>query len=227
MSGPTFSVITAVLTLLGSVPTSAAAARPHIVVVLADDLGLGDVGCYGGTVAPTPNIDRLAREGTRFTQYYAAAPICSPSRCGILTGTFPARWRITSFLQTRAGNRGCGQADYLDPQAPSLPRALKAAGYRTAHFGKWHLGGGRDVYDPPRFAAYGYDEHAGTWESPQPHPDITAGCSSVSMTSNRSSAATATGPSGRRTSTGWPPAASASNAPTATRRCVPRRGTPS
>src|SRR5262245_29200969 len=148
--------------------------RPHIVFVLADDLGPGDLGCWGGKAAPTPNIDRLADEGIRFTQYYSASPICSPSRCGLLTGQFPARWRITSFLQTRAGNRGCGQADYLDPKAPSLPRALKTAGYRTAHFGKWHLGGGRDVRDAPPFADYGYDAHAGTWEGPQPHPDITA-----------------------------------------------------
>ena len=87
---------------------------------------------------------------------------------------FPARWRITSFLQTRKGNRDCEQADFLDPAAPSLARTLKAAGYATAHFGKWHLGGGRDVTDAPKFAAYGFDEHAGTYESPQPHPDITA-----------------------------------------------------
>jgi arylsulfatase len=149
--------------------------QPKIVLVLADDMGPGDLGCYGGTVCPTPNIDRMAEQGTRYTQYYSASPICSPSRAGLLTGMFPARWRITSFLQTRAGNRGCEQADYLDPAAPSLPRALKAAGYKTAHFGKWHVGGGRDVTDAPRFAAYGYDEHAGTWESPEPHPDITAG----------------------------------------------------
>ena len=64
--------------------------------------------------------------------------------------------------------------DFLDPKAPSLPRQLKQAGYRTAHFGKWHLGGGRDVTDAPKFAAYGYDEHAGTYESPEPDPDITA-----------------------------------------------------
>ena len=157
------------------VATSAPAAeKPHIIFILADDMGLGDLGCYGGTIAPTPNIDRLAAEGTRFTQYYSASPICSPSRAGLLTGMFPARVRLTSFLQTRAGNRGCEQADFLDPQAPSLPRELKAAGYATAHFGKWHLGGGRDVTDAPKFAAYGYDEHASTWESPEPHPDITA-----------------------------------------------------
>jgi arylsulfatase A-like enzyme len=148
--------------------------RPNLVFFLADDLGPGDVGCYGGTVVPTPNIDRLAADGTRFTQFYVTAPICSPSRCGLITGDFPARWRLTSYLQTRAGNAGCEQADFLDPKAPVLPRALKAAGYATAHFGKWHLGGGRDVVNPPKFAAYGYDEHAGTWESPEPDPDITA-----------------------------------------------------
>jgi arylsulfatase A-like enzyme len=143
------------------------------VLVLADDLGPGDLSCYGGPTT-TPHLDRMGREGVRFTRYYAAAPICSPSRCGLVTGQFPGRWRITSFLQTRAGNRACGQADFLDPKAPSLPRALKAAGYKTLHVGKWHLGGGRDVADPPKFAAYGYDAGLGTYESPEPHPDITA-----------------------------------------------------
>ena len=153
---------------------AAADDRPNIVVVVADDLGPGDLSCYGGKSAATPNLDRMAAEGVRFTRYYAAAPICSPSRCGLFTGQFPARWRITSYLQTRAGNRACEQADSLDPEAPSLPRMLKAAGYATAHVGKWHLGGGRDVRNPPKFAAYGYDLGAGTWESPEPHPDITA-----------------------------------------------------
>jgi arylsulfatase A-like enzyme len=168
------SVVLMGLSLLSTTAVAQTPARPHIVFVLADDMGMGDAGCYGGTLVPTPNIDRLAAEGTRFGQYYSAAPICSASRCGLITGNYPGRWRITSFLQTRAGNKACEQADFLDPAALALPRQLKAAGYATAHFGKWHLGGGRDVVDAPKFAAYGYDEHAGTYESPEPDPDITA-----------------------------------------------------
>jgi arylsulfatase A-like enzyme len=123
---------------------------------------------------PTPNIDRLAAEGTKFTQFYVASPVCSASRTAFTTGMFPGRWHITSYLQTRAGNRKCEQADFLDPRAPSLARTLKEAGYATGHFGKWHMGGGRDVTNAPPFSAYGFDEHAGTWESPEPDPTITA-----------------------------------------------------
>jgi arylsulfatase A-like enzyme len=161
-------------TVMLSAADAAANQRPNIIFLLTDDMGYGDPGCYGGKFAPTPNIDRLAREGVRFTQYYAASPICSPSRTGLLTGMYPARWRITSFLQTRKGNAACEQADFLDPKAPSLARALKSAGYATGHFGKWHMGGGRDVTNAPPFSAYGFDEHASTWESPQPDPDITS-----------------------------------------------------
>jgi arylsulfatase A-like enzyme len=154
--------------LFPAVLSAAEKGKPNIVFVLGDDMGFGDVGCYGGTIAPTPHIDRLAKEGTRFTQFYSASPICSPSRCGLITGQFPARWNVTSFMQTRAGNRACEQVDFLDPKAPSLPRVLKEAGYTTAHIGKWHLGGGRDVVNPPKFAAYGYDLGLGTYESPEP-----------------------------------------------------------
>ena len=162
------------MALVFALPNQAAPARPNIIFILTDDMGYGDVGCYGGQFAPTPNLDRMANEGIRFTQYYSASPICSPSRTGATTGMCPARWNITSYLQTRAGNHACEQADFLDPQAPSLARTLKASGYATGHFGKWHMGGGRDVTNAPQFAAYGFDEHASTWESPQPHPDITA-----------------------------------------------------
>ena len=153
---------------------SVAPTKPHIIFLLTDDMGYGDVGCYGGDFVPTPNIDRLAAEGTKFTQFYVASPVCSPSRTAFLTGMFPARWHITSYLQTRAGNRKCEQADFLDPKAPSIARTLKAAGYVTGHFGKWHMGGGRDVTNAPLFAEYGFDEHASTWESPEPDPTITA-----------------------------------------------------
>lgn len=157
-----------------SVSAGAAARKPNIVFILTDDMGYGDVGCYGGKFVPTPSIDRLAAEGTRFTQFYVASPVCSPSRTGFLTGTYPGRWKITNYLQTRAGNRASEQADFLDPVAPSIARTLKAAGYVTGHFGKWHMGGGRDVTNAPPFSAYGFDEHASTWESPEPDPALTA-----------------------------------------------------
>ncbi len=148
-----------VLLLLGSTLHAAeSTAKPNILFILVDDLGYGDLSCYGGVGVKTANCDRLASEGTRFTQFYVAAPICSPSRVGFTTGMFPSRWRIHSYLHERRGNRGDGQADYLDPKAPSLARTLHEAGYATGHFGKWHMGGGRDVDDAPLPSAYGFDE---------------------------------------------------------------------
>lgn len=162
------------LCLACGAPAGEKPSQPNIIFILTDDFGWGDLGCYGGKLVPTPNLDRMAHEGIRFTQFYVASPICSPSRVGATTGMFPARWRITSYLQTRKGNAACEQVDFLDPAAPSLARLLRAAGYATAHFGKWHMGGGRDVTNAPSIARYGFDEWASTWESPDPYPDLTA-----------------------------------------------------
>ena len=150
------------------------APQPNIIFIMVDDMGFGDLGCYGGNIEPTPQIDRMAIEGIRFTQYYSASPISSPSRTGMLTGQYPAMWHITSYLQTRAGNKNAQMRDYLDPDAPSIARALQAGGYKTAHIGKWHMGGGRDVHNAPSITKYGYDEYVSTYESPDPDPLLTA-----------------------------------------------------
>ena len=155
------------LTLAAPAVVSVAAAAPcapNLVVILLDDLGWGDFSCFGNQAARTPHIDRLAREGMRFEQFYVASPICSPSRTGILTGQYPQRWRITSYLNNRAENAARGMADWLDPRAPSLARQLRAAGYATGHFGKWHLGGQRDVGDAPLPAAYGFEASLANFE---------------------------------------------------------------
>jgi arylsulfatase A-like enzyme len=126
-------------------------------------MGYTDLKCYGGPV-PTPNIDRIAAEGVRFTQAYVASPICSPSRVGITTGQCPSRHRIFSFLDTRQRHRELGMADFLDPKAASIARTFQRAGYATGHFGKWHMGGGRDVGDAPLPTEYGFDESLTSFE---------------------------------------------------------------
>lgn len=148
--------------------------KPNIIIILTDDMGYSDVGCFGGNFVPTPNINRLAKSGMKLTHYYSAAPICSPSRTALLTGVYPARWNFSTYLDNRKHNKNAEQADYLDTNAPSMARFFKNAGYVTGHFGKWHMGGGRDVHNAPGFERYGFDEHNSTYESPDPDPLITA-----------------------------------------------------
>ena len=137
---------------------SLAAQRPNFVFVLIDDMGYADLSCYGEKRVQTPHIDALAREGIRFTQFYVDSPICSPSRTALTTGQFPARWRITSYLAERKENERRGMAQWLEPKAPTLARLLKDAGYATGHFGKWHMGGQRDVGEAPLITEYGFDQ---------------------------------------------------------------------
>lgn len=133
------------------------ARQPNVLFVLGDDWGWGDLGCFGHQKIATPNLDRLAAEGTRFTQFYVGAPVCSPSRAAFLTGRFPARCgfhHITTHDVER--NRSRGVPDYLSLEYLTVSDRLRQAGYRTGHIGKWHLGSTPDAPDP---GAYGFDVH--------------------------------------------------------------------
>ncbi len=152
---------------LAAVP-ALAADRPNIVLVFIDDMGWGDFSCFGNRDAQTPHIDRLAEEGIRFEQFYVNSPICSPSRTAISTGQYPQRWRITSYLSNRDHNNTRGMAQWLDPAAPMLARSLHGAGYATGHFGKWHMGGQRNVDDAPPISDYGFDASLTNFEGMGP-----------------------------------------------------------
>ncbi|MFN3190585.1 MAG: sulfatase-like hydrolase/transferase [Aureliella sp.] len=143
-------------------------AQPNVILVFIDDMGWADFSCFGNQDAQTPNIDRLAQEGIRFEQFYVNSPICSPSRTAISTGQYPQRWRITSYLNNRKDNRRRGMAQWLNPEAPMLARSLQQSGYATGHFGKWHMGGQRDVDDAPPITEYGFDESLTNFEGMGP-----------------------------------------------------------
>ncbi len=125
-------------TALGAAATPLVAAQerrpPNIVFVLADDLGWAELGCYGNRFNETPHLDRLAREGMRFTDAYAAAPVCSPMRVSFMTGQYPARVGITDYLRPN-------DPKFLSPDLDALPKALGRAGYASCLIGKWHLMG--------------------------------------------------------------------------------------
>lgn len=142
--------------------------RPNIIMILIDDMGWGDFSCFGNKKAKTPQVDRLAAEGIRFEQFYVASPICSPSRVALSTGQYPQRWRISSYLNNREENTARGMDHWLDPKAPMLARMLKDAGYATGHFGKWHMGGQRDVDDAPPISEYGFDASLTNFEGMGP-----------------------------------------------------------
>src|SRR5688500_13842607 len=130
------------------------AARPNIIFILADDLGWGDLSCYGNTFVRTPNLDRLARDGALFTQFYVNGSVCSPSRSAFFTSMYPARNWIHGHFATPELNSARGMTQFLDPKVPNVATTLKQAGYTTAHVGKWHLGSNSGGPPP---SAYGFD----------------------------------------------------------------------
>ena len=137
---------------------SNASSRPNILFIFTDDWGWGDLGCHGHPYLKTPNIDRLAREGTDFHRFTVASGVCSPSRTAVMTGHFPARYSIDGHFAWVASNAKRNMPDWLDPATLTLPKILQSAGYATAHFGKWHLANNM-IPDSPLPKDYGYDEY--------------------------------------------------------------------
>ena len=140
------------------------ARRPNIVYILCDDLGYGDLGCFASPVIKTPNLDRLAEGAMKLTHCYAAAPVCSPSRAGIITGRNPNRCGIRDWIPPDKGI-------YLKRDEMSVARLLKSAGYRTAHVGKWHLNSKMDGSEPTP-GDHGFDHWFATQNNASPsHQD--------------------------------------------------------
>jgi len=123
--------------------------HPNIIFILCDDLGYGDLGCYGNPVIRTPHLDKLASEGMRFTDFYAASPVCSPSRAGAITGRTPNRTGIYDWIPYNSGV-------YLGTDEISVTRILKDMGYTTCHSGKWHLNSRFDGSEPTP-SEHGFD----------------------------------------------------------------------
>lgn len=128
--------------------------KPNVIFILTDDQGWGDARFAGHPYVKTPNLDRLATGGTWFKQFYVAATVCSPSRVAFMTSHYPARHQVHGHFSDHSSNAARSMPNWLDPEATTLPDLLKSAGYATAHFGKWHLGGGAGAPPPED---YGFD----------------------------------------------------------------------
>lgn len=162
------AVSVAMLVTLASAATLQAAdpPRPNIVLILCDDLGYGDLACYGHPHIKTPHLDALASRGVRLTNCYAAAPVCSSSRAGLLTGRNPNRSGIYDWLPA-------GIPVWLKTDEPTIPQLLKGAGYQTAMVGKWHLNGRFNSDAQPQPDDYGFDHWMATQNNAAPshkHP---------------------------------------------------------
>lgn len=141
------------VSLLLPAPVAFAAPKANLIIIFADDLGYGDLGCYGSPVIRTPNLDRMAAEGLRFTDFYSAAEVCTPSRAALLTGRYPIRSGMCGNRRVLFPNSKGG----LPPAEITIAEALKPADYATMHIGKWHLG----IHEGSRPLEQGFDRSFG------------------------------------------------------------------
>ena len=128
------------LFLLALAVSLRAAERPNVVFILADDLGYGELGCYGQRLIQTPNLDRMAAEGMRFTQFYAGSTVCAPSRCVLMTGRHTGHATVRGNAGVKRGEGAPSQAQTLRADDVTIAEHLKKSGYATALIGKWGLG---------------------------------------------------------------------------------------
>ena len=136
--------------------------RPNLVIIFADDQGYGDLSCYGSTEIKTPNIDRIAKEGRKFTSFMVASPVCTPSRAALLTGCYPKRVGMHQHVLFPSSNKG------LNPEEYTIADHFKSIGYATACFGKWHLGHHKEVLP----TSNGFDTYFGIpYSNDMNHPD--------------------------------------------------------
>src|SRR5690349_21805037 len=153
--------------LLSSAALRAADPPPNVIVILADDFGWTDLACYGSDLHETPHLDRLAKDGMKFTQSYSACTVCSPTRAAILTGKYPARLHVTDWIPGQMPENPKllvpEWTKYLALEETTLARALRSAGYVKASIGKWHLG--TEEYWPEK---HGFDINVAGSSAPAP-----------------------------------------------------------
>jgi len=164
----------AALAASGCSPSASPAGRPNFLFILVDDLGWRDLGCFGSTFYETPNLDRLAGQGMRFTDAYAACPVCSPTRASIMSGKYPARIHLTDWIAGRQSNPKMHRYMKVLPpefelqmalEETTIAEALKESGYRTMFSGKWHLGETEEFWPEHQ----GFDVNKGGWSRGAPY----------------------------------------------------------
>ena len=150
------------LFVFGALPVSLQAQRPNFIIIFTDDQGYGDLSCFGSETIETPNIDRLAKEGRKFTSFMVASPVCTPSRAALMTGCYPKRVGMHQHVLFPTSKKG------LNPEEHTIADHLKSQGYATACFGKWHLGHQPEVLP----TSQGFDTYLGIpYSNDMNHPD--------------------------------------------------------